>query len=149
MTRALYDLQQQVNTDYVFGNVAGATVENHTAKPDIVIERTTLRTPVTNNANGRIVFVKAEVGSSLEEGPSRHKVWFAHGYIQHHNLTIFDDATILSMKAEMERGLNVYNATIGTYTYIFVNSDGYNEDPVSAMYDFTIEIVQYGVSAYT
>ncbi len=149
MTRPLFDLQQKVFNSYVFGNVAGATVENHTAKPDIVIERTVLRTPITNNTNGRIVFVNAEPANNIELGPSRHKVWFVDGYIQHQNVTIFDDATVLAMLAETERGLNVYNATIATYTYIFVSSLGYNQDPSLAMYDFTIEVTQYGVTAIT
>jgi len=149
MTRALFDLQQRVLSAYVFGNVAGGTVENHVAKPDIVIERTILKTPIAFNTNGRIAFVKAEPANNIELGISRHKVWFVDGYIQHENQTIFDDATIMAMKAEMERGMNVYNATAATYGNIFVSSLGYNEDPVNAIYDFTIELTQYGVSAIT
>ena len=147
MTRPLFDLQQRVFNAYVFGNITGGTVENHTAKPTIVIEGKFERTPVAYNTNGRIVFVKAEPANNIELGISRHKVWFVDGYIQHENQTIFDDATILSMKAEMERGMNVYNATAATYGNIFVSSLGYNEDPVNAIYDFTIELTQYGVSA--
>ncbi len=147
MTRPLFDLQQQIFNDYVHTNINHATVENHTADPDIVIERTVLRTPVSNNTNGRIVFVNCEPANNIELGPSRHKVWFVDGYIQHQNVTIFDDATLLAMKAEMERVMNVYNTTIAVYTYIFVSSLGYNQDPSLAMYDFTIEVTQYGVSA--
>ena len=149
MTRALFDLQQKIFNNYVHTNINHATVENHTAAPDIVIERTVLRTPVTNNTNGRIVFVNCEPANNIELGPSRHKVWFVDGYIQHQNVTIFDDATLLAMKAEMESVMNVYNTTISTYTYIFVSSLGYNQDPSLAIYDFTIEVTQYGVSAIT
>ena len=151
MTRVLFDLQQLMDgaSGYVFGNVAGALVEDHAAKPDIVIERTIARTPIANNVNGKIVFVKAVPANNIELGPSRHKIWFADGYILHKNETIFDDATIMAMKAEMERALNVYNATASTYSYLFTQSKGYNEDPSNAMYDFTIEITQYGVSATT
>ncbi len=147
MTRPLFDLQQKIFNTYTFGNITGGTVENHTAKPDIIIERTVLRTSIPNNSNGRIVFVKAEPANNIELGISRHKVWFVDGYIQHQNVTIFDDATLLAMKAEMERVMNVYNTTIATYTYIFVSSLGYNQDPSLAMYSFTIEVTQYGVTA--
>ena len=147
MTRVLFDLRLQVFTDYVFGNVAGATVENHTAKPEIVIETMAERTPTAYNTNGKIAFVNAEPGNSIENGPSRNKIWFVNGYIQRQNASIFDDATIMSMKAEMERVMNVYNATIATYTYTFVSSPGWNTDPVTPTYDFAIEVVQYGVTA--
>ena len=53
------------------------------------------------------------------------------------------------MKAEIERGYNVYNATIGTYTYKFISSEGWNTDRVTAIYFFSIEVVQYGVPAHT
>ena len=65
MTRVLFDLQQQTFTDYVFGNVAGGTIENHTAKPDIIIESLLERTPPANNSNGKIVFIKAEPSNNL------------------------------------------------------------------------------------
>ncbi len=149
MTRVLFDLQQQTDTDYVYTNVAGITVENHTAKPDIIIESLLERSSPTNNSNGKIVFIKAEPANSLEQGPSRHKVWFIDGYIEHQNTVIFDDATVNAMKAEMERGYNVYNATISTYTYKFISSGGWNTDRVNPIYFFTVEVVQYGVSAYT
>ncbi len=145
----MYDLQQLVFANYVFGNIAGATVEDHTAKPDIVIERDILRTPITNNTNGAIRFVKARPGANIELGPSRHKKWLIMGYILHANTTIFDDATILAMKAEIESVLNVYNKTIGSYTHFFSVADGYNEDPVNAVYDFIIDTTEYGVTART
>ena len=75
MTRPLFDLHLRVFNAYVFGNVAGGTVENHTAKPTIVIEGKFERTPVAYNTNGRIVFVKAEPANNIELGLSRHKVW--------------------------------------------------------------------------
>lgn len=149
MTRVLYDLQQQVFNDYVHTNIAGATVENHTADPDIVIETVQERTPTTYNTNGRIVFVDAEPANSIENGPSRNKIWFASGYIQRTNTTIFDEATIMAMHAEVESVFNVYNNTIATYTYTFVSSKGWNTDPITPIYDFVVEVVQYGVTART
>ena len=149
MTRAMFDAQQDMNTNFTFGNVAGATIENLAAKPTIAVEAEFLRNPVTKNANGRIVYVKSTPGTHIEFGPSRHKVWFVDGYIQYTNISKFDDATIMAIFAEMERVMNVNNGGNNTYTRTFVTSEGYDRNPVDGQYNFTVEVMEIGVSSYT
>ena len=149
MTRVLFDIKEIANTNFTFGNVAGATIENLTAKPTIEVERTFLRAPPVNNVNGRIIFTQALSARNIERGPSRDKLWFVDGYIQYDNVSKFDDATINAIFAELESVYNVYNAAINTYLVLDSAAPGYNEDPVNAMYDFTLEVTELGVSANT
>ena len=147
MTRAIYDLQQYVNSNYVHTNVAGATVENHTADPTIAVESIFERTPPANNANGKIVFVSEKEGASIELGEFRHKVYFVEGYIQRQNTTIFDDATIMAMKSELQRTLNVNNNSVSrTYKYILFDSE-YDGNIIDPIISFTINVTETDVSA--
>ena len=155
MTRVLFDIKEIANTNFTFGNVAGVAIENLAAKPTIEVERQFLRAPPANNVNGRIIFTRALVARNIERGPSRDKLWFVDGYIQYTSRSVgeddpkFDDATINAIFAELESVYNVYNAAINTYLVLDSAAPGYNEDPVNAMYDFTLEVTELGVPANT
>ena len=147
MTRAMWDLQQLMNggSGFTYTNVAGATIEDLAGKPTIEIESVLLRTQDTaHNVNGKIIFVSEEEANSIEFGQTRHEVYFINGYIQYKSTSKYDDATIMSIKAEMRRVLNVYNATSSTYHFTFSSSPGYNNDLVDGMIDFTIEAWKIG-----
>ncbi|KKL94719.1 hypothetical protein LCGC14_1861840 [marine sediment metagenome] len=147
MTRAMFDAQQDMNTNFTFGNVTGAAIENLAAKPTIAVEAEFLRNPVTKNVNGRIIYKTEEEGASIDLGEFRHKAYFIDGYIQYTNISKFNDATIMSIKQEFQRVMNVNNNSVSrTYRRSLENSD-YDGNPVDGEITFTLRIVETDVSA--
>lgn len=154
MTRAMFDAKEDMNTNFDRTKVAGATIENLAAKPTIEVEAEFLRNPVARNVNGRIIYKLEEEGASIELGEDRHKVYFIDGYIQYTSRSVgedapkFDDATIMSIKQEFQRVMNVNNNSVPrTYRRSLEPLTKYNSNPVDGEITFTLKIIELDVSA--
>lgn len=147
MTRAMYDLQQYVNTNFDRTNVAGATIEDLAGKPIIEIENDE-NTDYSYSVNGRIVFQTEPRGASIFLGDIRHKVYFVSGMIIYDSKIKKDDATIQAILDEMESNLNVNNnSTSRSWRWTVDIPTDYNNMPQNGIIEFTIKSIKLNESA--
>ncbi len=101
-----------------------------------------------SDVNGYIVYVKETPGQDIDLGESRHEVNFIDGFILYDSLVKNTSATIMAIKAEMRRVMNVNNNSVPrTYKRLFKTGGGYNGNHGLGIYDFIIEVTRTDVSA--
>ncbi len=147
MTRPLFDLHAYVNTNFDHTNVAGATIEDLSADPEIEIRTDFMTNPVARNNNGNIVFTKETEIAPNERGEFRDEVFMIDTYIYYESLVKVDDATINAIKSEIRRILNVNNFSSARSWEWLVRASDYNGVPHIGRIDMTIQSSKADVSA--
>ncbi|KKK88593.1 hypothetical protein LCGC14_2741560, partial [marine sediment metagenome] len=121
MTDALFDAVTDMVAGFVHTNVAGATIENLAANPTIVDLDAFNELTGDADVNGYIVYVDESEGQAKELGEFRHEVYFLDGFIMYDSLVKNTSATIMAIKAEMRREMNVNNnSSSRTYERLFM-----------------------------
>ena len=148
MTDALFDALTAMKAGFVHTNVAGDTIENLAADPTIVDMDALKELTGDSDVNGYIVYVKQTPGQDIDLGEARHEVYFLDGFILYDSLVKNTSATIMAIKAEMRRVMNVNNNSVSrTYKRLFKTGGGYNGNHGLGKLDFIIEVVRTDVSA--
>ena len=149
MTDPLFDAVTDMVAGFVHTNVAGATIENLAADPTIV-DRDDFK-DLTGDAdvNGYIVYTDLSPGRDIELGENRHEVYFLDGFILYDSLVKFTSATIMAIKAEMRRVMNVNNNSPSrTYQRLFQpKANEYDGNHSLGVLFFSIRVVKTDVSA--
>lgn len=148
MTDPLFDAVTDMVANFVHTNVAGATIENLAADPTIIDLDAFKELTGDASVNGYIVYIKQTPGQDIELGESRHEVYFLDGFILYESAVKNTSATIMAIKAEMRRVMNVNNNSVSrTYKRLFKTGGGYNSNHGLGKLDFLIEVVKTDVSA--
>ena len=151
MTDALFDAVTDMVAGFVHTNVAGATIENLAANPTIVDLDAFNELTGDADPNGYIVYVDESEGQAIELGEFRHEVYFLDGFIMYDSLDKNTSATIMAIKAEMRRVMNVNNnSSSRTYERLFMPvSNAYNGNHGLGKLDFVVQATKTDVSAIT
>ncbi|KKK70040.1 hypothetical protein LCGC14_2928000, partial [marine sediment metagenome] len=126
MTDPLFDAVTDMVANFVHTNVSGATIENLAEDPTIVDLDALNELTGDSDVNGYIVYVNESEGAAIELGEDRHEVYFLDGFILYDSLVKNTSATIMAIKAEMRRVMNVNNNTQPrTYQRLFQSGSKY------------------------
>lgn len=150
MTRAIFDLQQYWNTNFVFGTLnALITVgtEALTEKPPIILESSKIINPPTLTDNCLISLTTEQEGLSIELGDFRHEVYFIDGYIYYESRDDLTDEMIMALRGYLRTLLNTNNNSPSrSYSWTYEGTE-YNESPIAGKIDFTVRATKTDVSA--
>jgi hypothetical protein len=153
MTQAIDDLltlfQTFAHTTVNTAVTNGGGTEQLSADPTIEMYRTYVDQGAVLDTNGYVVLVDEQEGEPRENGPSRDEIYVISGFIYYESRTDKSSLMIQSIREQLRSLMNVNNASVNTWVFMFIGGGSYNNYPLAGKIDFNVLATRYGVNAYS